>query len=85
MLDFLDDYFNEEELKEIKNNIRGPLAFDLNSNQDNVIEIVKYLKSLKLNVSNLLITDTDIFFKEIDEIKELFIEELNQQALLVFL
>ncbi len=77
MLDFLDDYFNEEELKEIKNNIRGPLAFDLNSNQDNVIEIVKYLKSLKLNVSNLLITDTDIFFKEIDEIKELFIEELN--------
>ena len=77
MLDFLDEYFNEEELKEIKNNIRGPLAFDLNSNQDNVIEIVKYLKSLKLNVSNLLITDTDIFFKEIDEIKELFIEELN--------
>lgn len=77
MLDFLDDYFNEDELKEIKNNIRGPLAFDLNSNQDNVIEIVKYLKSLKLNVSNLLITDTDIFFKEIDEIKELFIEELN--------
>lgn len=77
MLEFLDDYFNEDELKEIKNNIRGPLAFDLNSNQDNVIEIVKYLKSLKLNVSNLLITDTDIFFKEIDEIKELFIEELN--------
>lgn len=77
MLDFLDDYFNEDELKEIKNNIRGPLAFDLNSNQDNVIEIVKYLKSLKLNVSNLLITDTDIFFKEIDEIKELFIEEIN--------
>ena len=77
MLDFLDDYYDEEELKEIKNNIRGPLAFDLNSNQDNVIEIVKYLKSLKLNVSNLLITDTDIFFKEIDEIKELFIEELN--------
>ena len=77
MLDFLDDYFNEDELKEIKYNIRGPLAFDLNSNQDSVIEIVKYLKSLKLNVCTLLITDTDIFFKEIDEIKELFIEELN--------
>ena len=77
MLDFLYSYFNKTELEKIKNNIKGPLAFDLNSNQDDVIEIIKYLKSLKLNVCNLLIKDTDIFFKEIEEIKELFIEEIN--------
>lgn len=77
MLDFLDDYFTKEELVEIKNNFKGAEAFNLLANQDSIIEIIKYLKTLDLNIKDLLIEKTDIFYKDLDEIKELFIEEIN--------
>ncbi len=77
MLDFLDDYFTKEELVEIKNNFKGAEAFNLYTNQDSIIEIIKYLKTLDLNIKDLLIEKTDIFYKDLDEIKELFIEEIN--------
>lgn len=77
MLDFLDDYFTKEELVEIKNNLKGAEAFNLLANQDSIIEIIKYLKTLDLNIKDLLIEKTDIFYKDLDEIKELFIEEIN--------
>ena len=77
MLDFLDDYFTKEELVEIKNNFKGAEAFNLYANQDSIIEIITYLKTLDLNIKDLLIEKTDIFYKDLDEIKELFIEEIN--------
>lgn len=77
MLDFLNDYFTKEELVEIKNNFKGAEAFNLYANQDSIIEIIKYLKTLDLNIKDLLIEKTDIFYKDLDEIKELFIEEIN--------
>ena len=77
MLDFLDDYFTKEELVEIKNNFKGAEAFNLYTNQDSIIEIITYLKTLDLNIKDLLIEKTDIFYKDLDEIKELFIEEIN--------
>ena len=77
MLDFLDDYFTKEELVEIKNNFKGAEAFNLYTNQDSIIEIIKYLKTLDLNIKDLLIEKPDIFYKDLDEIKELFIEEIN--------
>ncbi len=77
MLDFLDDYFTKEELVEIKNNFKGAEAFNLLANQDSIIEIIKYLKTLDLNIKDLLIEKTDIFYKDLEEIKELFIEEIN--------
>ena len=77
MLDFLNDYFTKEELVEIKNNFKGALAFNLYANQDSIIEIIKYLKTLDLNIKDLLIEKPDIFYKDLDEIKELFIEEIN--------
>ena len=77
MLDFLNDYFTKEELVEIKNNFKGAEAFNLYTNQDSIIEIIKYLKTLDLNIKDLLIEKPDIFYKDLDEIKELFIEEIN--------
>ncbi len=77
MLDFLNDYFTKEEVMELKNNFKGAEAFNLYANQDSIIEIIKYLKTLNLNVKNLLIEKPDIFYKNFDEIKELFIEEIN--------
>ena len=77
MLDFLNDYFTKEELVEIKNNFKGAEAFNLYANQDSIIEIIKYLKTLDLNIKDLLIEIPDIFYNDLDEIKELFIEEIN--------
>ena len=77
MLDFLNDYFTKEELVEIKNNFKGAEAFNLYANQDSIIEIIKYLKTLDLNIKDLLIEKPDIFYKDLYEIKELFIEEIN--------
>ena len=77
MLDFLNDYFTKEDLVEIKNNFKGAQAFNLYANQDSIIEIIKYLKTLDLNIKDLLIEKPDIFYKDLDEIKELFIEEIN--------
>ncbi len=77
MLDFLNNYFTKEELVEIKNNFKGAEAFNLYANQDSIIEIIKYLKTLDLNIKDLLIEKPDIFYKDLDEIKELFIEEIN--------
>ena len=41
MLDFLKDYLDNEDLKIVKENIKGSEAFNLNCNQDECIEIIK--------------------------------------------
>ena len=80
MLDFLKEYLNEEDLKVVKENIKGLEAFNLNCNQDECLEIIKYLKSKELNIKDLLINNTDLFFKNLDEVK-LIIDNLNEDII----
>lgn len=77
MLDFLKDYLDNEDLKIVKENIKGSEAFNLNCNQDECIEIIKYLKSKELNIKDLLINKTNLFFKNLDEVK-LIIDNLDE-------
>ena len=77
MLDFLKDYLDNEDLKIVKENIKGSEALNLNCNQDECLEIINYLKSKKLDIKDLLINKTDLFFKNLDEVK-LIIDNLDE-------
>lgn len=77
MLDFLKDYLDEEDLKIVKENIKGSEAFNLNCNQDECLDIINYLKSKELDIKDLLINRTDLFFKNLDEVK-LVIDNLDE-------
>ena len=77
MLDCLKDYLDNQDLRIVKESIKGSEAFNLNCNQDECLEIINYLKNKELDIKDLLINKTDLFFKNLDEVK-LIIDNLDE-------
>ena len=63
MIDFLKDVnISDDVIKKIEENNNQSSLYDLNLNDDNCIQIIKYLKELGVyNIDLLLINELDIF------------------------
>lgn len=82
MLDFMKEVFTYDEILDIKDNLPNNILFDLNSNSEDFILIVRYLKETGINnVSDLVINYHYLFLNTLDEVKEIFSkfskEEIN--------
>ena len=75
MIDFLDNCnLKKETLKELSKKYPSEL-FDLNSNEDECIEIIKYLRNIGINcVDELLLHRIDIFYNSKNEIQNKFMK-----------
>lgn len=82
MLDFMKEVFTYDEIIDIKDNLSNNVLFDLNSNSEEFILIVNYLKEIGIsNVSDLVINYHYLFLNTFDEVKDIFSkfskEEIN--------
>lgn len=73
MLDFMKEVFTYDDIIDIKDNLPNNILFDLNSNSDHFILIVKYLKEIGINnISDLVINYHYLFLNTEEEIKDIF-------------
>lgn len=82
MLDFMKEVFTYDETMDIKDNLPNNILFDLSTNSEEFILIVKYLKGIGINdVSDLVINYHYLFLNTLDEVKDIFSkfskEEIN--------
>lgn len=72
MLEFLKNCnINDKTIKEIEASNDKSYLFDLNCNKQECIKIIEYLKEIGITkVDEILVNNTDIFFKTKEEIKE---------------
>lgn len=82
VLDFMKEVFTYDEIVDIKDNLSNNILFDLNSNSEEFILIVNYLKEIGINnVSDLVINYYYLFLNTFDEVKDIFSkfskEEIN--------
>ena len=74
MIDFLKDYnVSETTIKELKRTQSTSFFFDLNCNEEECVKIINYLKSIGIkNIDELLLYETDLFFKNKNKIEQAF-------------
>lgn len=71
MIDYLLNYVNEIDFKIIKNNMSKKEREIFSLSEENVIEILNYLKDIGVtNFKDILILRKDICFKDLDVLKE---------------
>ena len=68
-MSFLEYYVNDYVIKKINDKYNKRIISSIIYNQDNVIKIIKYFKSLDLEIENLLINRLDIFLIKFDKLK----------------
>lgn len=69
--------FLENDIEEINDNISGNVLENLKLNQENVLEIISYLKTIGIlnsTIKEIFIYQVGLFFKTRDEIKKSFDE-----------
>lgn len=73
MTNFLNKYFDDASINEINTMLGKTILYNLSCNQENVINIIEYLKSIGIvNIKELIIYKTDIFLNTKDKIEKLF-------------
>lgn len=72
-MDFLKNYVSDDVIEDIISNNKDIVINDMIYNQDNVIMILNYLQELGIkNINDILVEKIDLFFRDIDEVKEHF-------------
>ena len=68
-MSFLEYYVNDYVINKINDKYNKRIISSIIYNQDNVIKVIKYFKSLDLEIENLLINRLDIFLINFDKLK----------------
>lgn len=82
MLDFLKDYgISVETIEELKRTQSPSFLFDLNCNEEECVKLINYLRKIGINnIDELLLYESEIFFKACKNVRNAFskcdIEEL---------
>jgi len=86
MIDFLRDYeISEMVVKQIEDINVYENLYNFNCNQDNVIEIINYLRELNFEyIDDLLVNKLDLFFMTISEFKNKYNQD-NVAILMEFI
>ena len=85
MIDFLKDYgISEMVINQIEDINVYENLYNFNCNQDNVIEIINYLRELNFEyIDDLLVNKLDLFFMTISEFKNKYNQD-NLSSLMEF-
>lgn len=79
MLDFMKEVFTNDEIIDIKDNLPNNILFDLSTNSEEFILIVKYLKEIGINdISDLVINYHYLFLNTLEEVKDIFSKFSNE-------
>ena len=73
MIEYLKEFVRQEEYELIFDSLTEKQIDNFEVMENNVIEVIVYLKELKIsNITNIIIKRPDLFFRSIDTLKELF-------------
>ena len=69
-MNFLDNYVNKDIINKIKSKYNKKIITSIIYNQDNVIKVLEYFKSLGLDIVSLLVNRLDIFLININVLRK---------------
>lgn len=84
-MNFLKEYITQETIEKLEKTHSKEVLYNFICNQKNIIEVIKYLKSININnIDEIMLNNLSIFTEGIDDLKDK-LNKYNRQELSEFI